>query len=165
MRNLFGFALAMSAAFGASQASARYLQADPLGLVDGPSVYGYAKQNPQRYTDFMGLEVNMCCRPANIAGGLVKHCWVTTDTKSAGMGANPNIRPGDEYEGWGISVQITDHSQDTPTQCTVMNNVDEQCVNDELVIGAPLGRFTPPFNQCQAFAYGVVNRCRYGPQN
>lgn len=34
----------------------RYLQADPLGLVDGASVYGYALQNPMSYTDFHGLE-------------------------------------------------------------------------------------------------------------
>ena len=32
----------------------RYLQADPLGLVDGASVYGYARQNPGRYTDLRG---------------------------------------------------------------------------------------------------------------
>ena len=24
----------------------RYIQADPLGLVDGPAIYGYALQNP-----------------------------------------------------------------------------------------------------------------------
>ena len=35
----------------------RYLQADPLGLVDGPSVYGYALQNPGRYVDPWGLEL------------------------------------------------------------------------------------------------------------
>jgi hypothetical protein len=32
----------------------RYLQADPLGLVDGASVYGYARQNPGRWTDPTG---------------------------------------------------------------------------------------------------------------
>ena len=32
----------------------RYLQADPLGLVDGASVYGYARQSPGRYTDPTG---------------------------------------------------------------------------------------------------------------
>ena len=32
----------------------RYLQADPLGLVDGPSVYGYALQSPVRFTDPTG---------------------------------------------------------------------------------------------------------------
>ena len=34
----------------------RYLQADPLGLVDGASVYGYVKQNPGRWVDPRGLE-------------------------------------------------------------------------------------------------------------
>ncbi len=32
----------------------RYLQADPLGLVDGASVYGYALQNPGRWIDPRG---------------------------------------------------------------------------------------------------------------
>ena len=34
----------------------RYIQADPLGLVDGASVYGYARQNPGRYVDPRGEE-------------------------------------------------------------------------------------------------------------
>jgi RHS repeat-associated protein len=36
-------------------ATGRYLQADPLGLVDGASVYGYARQSPLRWTDPTGL--------------------------------------------------------------------------------------------------------------
>ncbi|WP_284164820.1 RHS repeat domain-containing protein [Frigidibacter sp. SD6-1] len=32
----------------------RYIQADPLGLVDGASVYGYARQNPGRWIDPRG---------------------------------------------------------------------------------------------------------------
>lgn len=32
----------------------RYIEADPLGLIDGPSVYGYAAQNPMRYIDPTG---------------------------------------------------------------------------------------------------------------
>ncbi len=35
----------------------RYLEADPLGLVDGASVYGYVRQNPGRYTDPRGEAV------------------------------------------------------------------------------------------------------------
>ncbi len=34
----------------------RYIQADPLGLIDGASVYGYVKQNPGRWIDPRGLE-------------------------------------------------------------------------------------------------------------
>ena len=40
----------------------RYTQPDPLGFVDGPSVYGYAIANPQRFVDFEG-------RYAAAAGG------------------------------------------------------------------------------------------------
>lgn len=32
----------------------RYLEADPLGLIDGASVYGYARQSPGRWTDPRG---------------------------------------------------------------------------------------------------------------
>lgn len=37
----------------------RYLQGDPLGLVDGASVYGYALQSPARYTDPTGEYANI----------------------------------------------------------------------------------------------------------
>nr|WP_245603010.1 RHS repeat-associated core domain-containing protein [Leisingera methylohalidivorans] len=37
----------------------RYMQADPLGLIDGPSVYGYALQNPGRYIDPRGEQAGV----------------------------------------------------------------------------------------------------------
>jgi len=46
----------------------RYLQADPLGLVDGPSVYGYARQNPGRYVDPRGTQTYPS-PPTSIPGG------------------------------------------------------------------------------------------------
>jgi uncharacterized protein RhaS with RHS repeats len=44
----------------------RYIQADPLGLVDGASVYGYSLQNPGRYVDPRGEFV----AGAVVGGGL-----------------------------------------------------------------------------------------------
>ena len=32
----------------------RYIQADPLGLIDGASGYGYVRGNPERWTDPRG---------------------------------------------------------------------------------------------------------------
>ncbi len=52
----------------------RYMQADPLGLVDGASVYGYALQNPGRYVDPRGEYVfpQSCVGgPVACAGGAV----------------------------------------------------------------------------------------------
>ena len=130
----------------------------------GLNTYIYALSNPVMNQDIFGLAVYIKCRPANIAKGIVKHCWVVTDSKSAGMGTTPGVFPGQQYDGYGVKVQITDHSKDTATESTEMNNVDEQCVDESLQIGKPLGRFLPPFNHCQSFAYGVVNSCRVGPQ-
>lgn len=54
MKKFIGFIAVLGMTVGASQVDARYVEADPFGLVDGPSVYGYAAQNPQRYTDPTG---------------------------------------------------------------------------------------------------------------
>ena len=57
----------------------RYLQADPLGLVDGASVYGYALGNPGRYVDPLGLQtiVQICGSVAQIPSAihLVNPVW------------------------------------------------------------------------------------------
>jgi RHS repeat-associated protein len=58
----------------------RYIEADPLGLIDGASVYGYAMQNPGRYTDPRGESSSMGPRPpsppqADTPGGLCQAGW------------------------------------------------------------------------------------------
>jgi RHS repeat-associated protein len=54
----------------------RYMQADPLGLVDGASVYGYAAQSPLRWTDPTGELIPQ-------AGAAVVACLVSPLCRSA----------------------------------------------------------------------------------
>ncbi len=46
----------------------RYVEADPLGLVDGASVYGYVRQNPGRWVDPRG-EDPVPSPPSSLPGG------------------------------------------------------------------------------------------------
>jgi uncharacterized protein RhaS with RHS repeats len=83
----------------------RYLQADPLGLVDGASVYGYARQNPGRWTDPTGelipqvvaCLVNPWCRAAAGAAAGLLYGYIVDDDECytwgemayyAGLGAS-----------------------------------------------------------------------------
>ncbi|MCG8016751.1 MAG: hypothetical protein JAY97_11085 [Candidatus Thiodiazotropha sp. 'RUGA'] len=119
-----------------------------------------AKQNPKQDN------VQICCRPAQIAKGLVEHCWVRTDSKDVGLGGNPDVLPGEAYESpYATETYVIDHSKDTPEYCRTMNNVNEPCVNG--ILDDELNKSQGGFglhNNCQSYAYSVVNRCRTGPQ-
>lgn len=56
----------------------RYLQADPLGILDDPNVYGYARQNPGRYVDPRGEAVWLVPVAVGAATGVVLG-WVLDD--------------------------------------------------------------------------------------
>lgn len=60
----------------------RYIQADPLGLVDGASVYGYARQNPGAWTDPNGEESREHKTGQTIECG--KNCTIRIDTVLVG---------------------------------------------------------------------------------
>jgi uncharacterized protein RhaS with RHS repeats len=55
----------------------RYLEPDPLGLVDGASVYGYARQNPGRYIDPRGEDTYLAIFPDAARG--YGHIGISTD--------------------------------------------------------------------------------------
>jgi hypothetical protein len=65
----------------------RYLQADPLGLVDGASVYGYVKQNPMRYIDPNGKLAVLPSILVGIAIGGVAGYLQTGCLEGAAIGA------------------------------------------------------------------------------
>jgi RHS repeat-associated protein len=61
----------------------RYIETDPLGLVDGASVYGYARQSPVVYTDPRGEDPSS---PANPNGRIPGGPWTWSPDPSNGRG-------------------------------------------------------------------------------
>jgi RHS repeat-associated protein len=77
----------------------RYLQADPLGLIDGASVYGYVKQSPMRFTDPTGQFIpaviaclaNVACASTVIATGYLIYDLLCADTREEYVAAIINF--------------------------------------------------------------------------
>ena len=63
----------------------RYTQADPLGFVDGPSVFGYARSSPYRYVDPSGNMAALCAIPGvcpTIVKTVIEACtiaWILSE--------------------------------------------------------------------------------------
>ncbi len=127
--------------------------------------YAYVLNSPLRWTDPLGLKVYRCCRNVEVgpvlnatAGVLgLRHCFIKTDAKEAGMG--PAVGgPLPPYP-VGIPTQITDHSgESTRSECTEIPEVDETCVDRELRLGRSLGRWGPT-NNCNSFVDRTVFNC------
>ena len=80
----------------------RYLEADPLGLVDGASIYGYVKGNPGRWVDPRGEFA------AAAGGGAVAEFLCATDPVCAGVVVIVGCAIGayDIYQWWNAPPNI-----------------------------------------------------------
>jgi RHS repeat-associated protein len=155
----------------------RYTQSDPIGFRGGLNLFAYADGNPVRWSDRLGLKVYKCCAPAQIAAGLIDHCWLKTETREAGLGdldvgqpAGQAAAVGDRCGGspFVTQTQVVDHTGSSTSRaganCTEIKGVDEQCVNDQIWTdsrgyGATQGAWTPT-NQCQSFVHDVLQKCK-----
>jgi RHS repeat-associated protein len=144
----------------------RYVEADPIRLAGGVNSYEYSSNNPINWIDPAGLTVQLCCREIEVKGtkgkiahalGL-KHCFIKTDTKEAGMGDFYERKelPSNPY---GIPTKITDHTgQSLKSDCHTIKDVDEDCVNRELQIGKYTGEWGWS-NNCNTLAKAILNKC------
>lgn len=111
-------------------------------------------------------KVSRCCRSVqtgrslmDIAASLLglKHCWLKTDAKIAGMGpAQEGPLPAWPF---GIDTKITDHSGEITESCIEIHDIDESCVNQELQIGKSTGKWGVG-NNCNTFVENIINVCR-----
>jgi hypothetical protein len=109
--------------------------------------------------------VELCKRDADLPGGHalhVKHHWIRTANKEAGMGADDGTIPGNRVDlPYLTKVTVNDHKGQGAlpgSECTVVPDEDARCVDRELTAGRPLGRWAPT-NQCQTFVADVLSKC------
>ena len=83
----------------------------------------------------------------------IKHHWIRTTEKEAGIGEKKGAMPG--------ATSIVDHKGqgDLPeSTCVRVDRVDQACVDKELAIGKSTGRWWP-WQQCQTFVAHVLAKC------
>jgi hypothetical protein len=109
--------------------------------------------------------VMLCQRPAEIpvADELgLKHHWLKTGHKEAGLGPEDGSIPGDGKSALPFSLtRINDHTGQSlrgDTECIYIATADEACVDERLAVGQLAGRWTPS-NHCQTFVAEILAYC------
>ena len=136
----------------------RYTQPDPLGFVDGPSIYGYVKARPQQLVDPEGLDVSVCLY-GDAAGGLGHLGFGLPDRGE--QGTHGYYPKGNGSSGPGIVKKDEQKS----AQCKRLTSSPEQddcmarCRDDRRQNPGVYGLVT---NNCAQFVRFCLNKCGVG---
>ncbi|OYU17828.1 MAG: hypothetical protein CFE34_13740 [Rhodobacteraceae bacterium PARR1] len=103
----------------------RYIQADPLGLIDGASVYGYVRQNPGRWIDPRGEDA--AALGTAIVRGVTMFGGTAAATMGAGIAGFLGILLYPSTLGDGTIPETQDAAGDEPQQCEIGDDGVERC--------------------------------------
>ncbi|MFZ0061419.1 MAG: RHS repeat-associated core domain-containing protein [Pyrinomonadaceae bacterium] len=114
-----------------------------------------------------GTSVYICCRDIDMnvltkffskATG-VRHCFIKTPNVEAEM--NPAANAPQPIWPFGTRTEITPHTGQSKTalSCVPACNVDQECVEHELEIGKPTGRWALT-NNCNTLVTEIVRKCQ-----
>ncbi|HSL59261.1 MAG TPA: RHS repeat-associated core domain-containing protein, partial [Acidimicrobiales bacterium] len=116
----------------------RFTSRDPLRFAGGQTnLYLYADGNPFDWRDPTGTKVQVCSRPVPGLGSRpfsVDHVYLKTDTHAKGMDRDTSAR--NPFRTKWVDEPYPNHPE---TECDEIENVDEECVNQQLESDHSLG--------------------------
>ena len=145
----------------------RYLEADPLGLVDGASVYGYVKQNPGRWVDPKGAYTEVVSwEPRGWGASSFGHASISVNGTSYSFGhGGMTVESDQSYfgrnnfrDGFGQPIDLTPKQEAELVQClksdqgeysAIYNNCTDPIERCLAAIGYPIGDSTVPMNMLE----------------
>jgi RHS repeat-associated protein len=132
----------------------RYTQPDPLGFVDGPSVFAYARSAPNALVDFWGLETAVITGGA-VPGNPMGHTAVTcTKCGTYSFGNNTPL-------GSSVSNYVTSQSKkrDQTIQILPTTPDEERCIKNYLNTLSPKLPHWTTGDTCACRTLEALRRC------
>ncbi|MGE0056299.1 MAG: RHS repeat-associated core domain-containing protein [Hyphomicrobium sp.] len=132
----------------------RYTQPDPLGFVDGPSVYAYARSAPQIGADFMGLETAVITG-GSVPGNPFGHTALTC-TKCGVYSFGNNVELGSS-----VSKYVTSQSKRRSQYIQILPTTpeEEKCIRDYLDAQSPILPHWRTGDTCACRTLEALRRC------